>query len=606
MTNEYKENLINYFTGNMPEETGINTPYFIDEKSVENNLDTYLTDNLGSHTIIGQLKGTNSDYSFIYGNYQLSSKGYIIILDSDQNIIKLITKYKSGTDFGTFLALNIDENGNVYGIDNYNSNLRFIMLNNFLISNNNEVVLRQSYYINYSLTDITPNSLRKVIGEATYFMLGKDNDGEGNYVIKLIQLTINVGSENEWNIYTIASSRFEITTMCYDYIVSKINNAYNAEIYFASEVSQGINIYKILFDGTSLTKTQITTGGSTESETMVVVSSDKFYYVSDTLDENFIWTTSITEYDKGTKVVISERTAGETYIDIGYKIAKINNILISYLKKYNTNTYYTTFSLGIFYNGSFAEQQVFEITQNLINVSSLQGINIFNLYKIALQIGDECYIISTILSDLYSGLSFIDKNSLFPYSGILYNENNEVIFARNLYDKTIINNTTESSIEVPNNYLNENIIQKQELMSKNNNILVSNNQPITKNIYEDLFINYFNTINVIDENNSSAPIINQIGAIRINNSVSNLIDYEDAQCTKARINYADNTNQIKNLYWNSIDDTHKQTIISIYVDKPMLSIDFISNDETTIYLTLPLNVEEGKYYVLNQKLRIGE
>jgi hypothetical protein len=42
------------------------------------------------------------------------------------------------------------------------------------------------------------------------------------------------------------------------------------------------------------------------------------------------------------------------------------------------------------------------------------------------------------------------------------------------------------------------------------------------------------------------------------------------------------------------------------VDAPMLSIDFISNDETTIYLNIPLEVEENKTYTISQKIRIGE
>ena len=44
---------------------------------------------------------------------------------------------------------------------------------------------------------------------------------------------------------------------------------------------------------------------------------------------------------------------------------------------------------------------------------------------------------------------------------------------------------------------------------------------------------------------------------------------------------------------------------SRYADKLINSVDLISNDETTVYINIPVETEVGKYYVINQKVRIG-
>jgi hypothetical protein len=133
----------------------------------------------------------------------------------------------------------------------------------------------------------------------------------------------------------------------------------------------------------------------------------------------------------------------------------------------------------------------------------------------------------------------------------------------------------------------------------------SNLQNWTKNIYEVVDLNFLNTISVINEDTGDTYLGS---AVKINNAITDGGDtnYQETPCTKYRINYADNTTAIKPLYWSSIDDLHRQTMISFYVDKPIASIDFLSNDETTIYLNLPIEVEVGKYYSINQKVRIGE
>ena len=127
----------------------------------------------------------------------------------------------------------------------------------------------------------------------------------------------------------------------------------------------------------------------------------------------------------------------------------------------------------------------------------------------------------------------------------------------------------------------------------------------TKNVYEIVDLNFLNTISVIDNDTGTQYMES---AIKVNNAITDggNTNYQNTPCNKYRINYVDSTSTTNDLTWSSIDDLHKQTSISLSVSKEINSIDFISHDESTIYLTIPLNVEVGKNYTISQKIRIGE
>ena len=76
----------------------------------------------------------------------------------------------------------------------------------------------------------------------------------------------------------------------------------------------------------------------------------------------------------------------------------------------------------------------------------------------------------------------------------LYNSNNKIIFARNLYNKVINANTTISTLNIPNTNLNDITIYNQSLIGETNYVLMNNQESITKNIYENLNINFYTTL----------------------------------------------------------------------------------------------------------------
>jgi hypothetical protein len=178
------------------------------------------------------------------------------------------------------------------------------------------------------------------------------------------------------------------------------------------------------------------------------------------------------------------------------------------------------------------------------------------------------------------------------------------MFSRNLYNISKQNNMSMSSVEIPNSYLNDTTITQNDLIGETNVELVNDPTQWTKNIYEVVDVNFLNTIRVIDEDTGTEYLES---AIKLNNSTTDggSTNYQNTPCNKFRINYNDSTSSIHSLEWKSINRFNKTTSITIYVDKAINSIDYLSYDENTIYLHVPLEVEVDKYYTIHQKVRTG-
>ena len=100
-------------------------------------------------------------------------------------------------------------------------------------------------------------------------------------------------------------------------------------------------------------------------------------------------------------------------------------------------------------------------------------------------------------------------------------------------------------------------------------------------------------------NINETPTYNKIGATRLNDSISEEKDYDDSKMTKYRINYSDNTTYVGILGSEKIDTKKYELSLFVNVDKAITSIDFISEDENTIYNTITPTLEIGKAYKLS-------
>ena len=154
--------------------------------------------------------------------------------------------------------------------------------------------------------------------------------------------------------------------------------------------------------------------------------------------------------------------------------------------------------------------------------------------------------------------------------------------------------------------LNNINIKNKNLYSLTNTLLNTNSNIITKNVYETLFLNFVDIINVIDDDtgnvflSTGANITTNINSSNTDNTTMN-----NKKINKLKVNYEDGTNKLGGLSVNKISDTWYQIRSTIYVDKEISSLELISYDETQTYITIDVSdLEVGNYYTLDQILKI--
>ena len=229
MTQDYKDKLLEYLTGNLTIESGENYPNF--SENIET-LDKNIYDNINSNlnnpyelNILGKIYNNIYDEYLIYGYYKETSSsnkdGFIYLVDGDLNEIQIITTFSSGTKLFPITALNQDENNNIYGLsgdDAVSPHVsRVLLFNNIfasgLISGNYEAILRKDYIVpyNYNQSVYRQNRIIKSPEGSIYYMVFRDT---ANYATKIVKFTINVGAENEWIEaslpYSFSTCRFDV------------------------------------------------------------------------------------------------------------------------------------------------------------------------------------------------------------------------------------------------------------------------------------------------------------------------------------------------------------------------------------------------------------
>lgn len=630
MTNDYKERIIKWLTGNYEIEQSSTEPLFQELEETTTTISTYMEECLGY--IQGRDgKGNELDIGFIYGN-DSNNKGVIAIVDDNFNILQVINEYDTGTHFNEFICLNIDiVNGNIYGIDLQGSQHRFILLNNFLlktpVQENYEVKLRNSYFLsftsinNISYVDKKPN-------EAFYIIIGQ---GSNAYTV-VDTYKIEVGSTNELIEYestiAMALKSYEIQWSGDNYTI-KINGVNIEENYAMNYKEANFNgeTFTLIKDFEIAQFSRYTEVLKAYRESDFIIINGEVYLallMSHTGDSNIsiykIDGTNLIEYRQIEQTTVT--AFGQQFL--GGRLFKKNNQAFYFIwinTDYSSTTSDINFTIefGVIidlYGAPYILKETFENKKmyDIFNNTSARTfgiVNNYNLYTYNLISPDANKLIKIkqIFNPLnYNFEDYQDLNSLVPHSVWLYNDN-KIIFARNLYNKTINGNTTVSTVEIPNMMLNDIDIEQQDLLGGTNGTLITNTDTIQKNIYEDLFINFYNTLTMQNQN-TQEYITNLNGSTRINSSISQIMDYDNAKIGKLRINYSDDTNLVKTINpATRISQFVYQFSFNVYVPtgKNVISIELISEDENTTYQTITgLNLTPGKSYKITQNVEIGE
>lgn len=625
MTEDYKDKLLKYITGNITEETGNNIPSFDNsetlDKNIAENINTILTNEENATTVSALGKIYNEIYEsyLIYGYYYDTSEnyyGFIYLVDNDLNEIQMITQFDSGTKLFPITALNQDENNNMYGLT-FNIGVgtmvsKVLLFNNIFssgeASGTYKAVLRNDYIVpyNYNQAPYRQNRILKSPDGATYYIIMSESNKE-----KIIRFTINVGSTNEWIVATIPYGFYAR----YDAILDK-SSGNEVLKFYGIDTSSPASYYEYTINGDTATQNKaITLPYQAQFLSQVYVKDiNNIYafisYTHDTAGYAGIYKVNGNTLDEiykfnlgygGTSYKICSGTLFEINGGLFFFINKkegtsTSQLYLGFIKPDNT---YIIEDIGtyegadLFYGFYLYVDFYYRNNYNLVNIYVPYYSTTNTTKKFVLDYN----------SINYNGIAYESTNSLSPNKARLYDDNNKMIFARNLYNKTINANTTISTVSIPNTILNNVSIKKQNLIGNTNYVLVQDTENITKNIYELLNVNFYNTIRMVNENDPNNIIFTQIGSNRLNLSSSNLLDYNNAKATKIRINYADNTTKIMSVIFNPLKN-YFYTKFSLQVNKAINSIEFISNDENTVYNTISPQLIVGKVYVIRQCITI--
>jgi hypothetical protein len=131
---------------------------------------------------------------------------------------------------------------------------------------------------------------------------------------------------------------------------------------------------------------------------------------------------------------------------------------------------------------------------------------------------------------------------------------------------------------------------------------------ISKNIYEALYINFINTINVSDEDTNTDY---KTTAVNITTNTNNILNkfgdstMNNKKIANLKVNWQDGTSSSFGVDIIKNGDTDYTITDTIYVHQLIDTIDINSSDNTQTYITLDAsNLEVGNYYTLTQGLRI--
>lgn len=622
MTQDYKEKLLKYLTGNLDEQTGENIPIITTQtetlaNNIVQNIDDYLTahENASDTVVLGKIYNEVYSNYLIYGYYMNTSNnyyGFIYITDEELNEIQMITEFDSGTKLFPITALNQDENNNLYGLTSdinvTPQTSKVLLFNNIfasgLLDGNYKAILRNDYTIPYQYAQFyyRQNKIIKSPASATYYIVLNDTD---NNLTKIIKFVINVGSSNDWDEYSLTSE-----FMSQFYMTTDLSSGDEVLLFYGVDTSSPGVYYEYSISGDTVTtvKTISLSASAPLFVTQVFVkNSDNIYIYTKQGNYGYIY-----KVDGNNLTTIYQTGESTNYIYVF--LFEINGGLFFY-ERFLSDGSSTIYVGNIKEDNSYIVEQITTYTGSP-SIPLIYGYadfyykssyNLINFYIPVYSTTNSTIKITFDYNSLnYNGNPYENINSLLPIKGRLYDSNNKMIFARNLYNKTINANTTVSTINVPNTLLNNKTIATQNLIGDTNYTLITNSENITKNIYENVNFNFYSTLRMTNENDPQNPIFTQMGSNRINASVSRDLDYEEAQARKFKINYADGTNLIQLIGNSQITETNNvyTYTIAIYVPKAITNIQIISNDEKTIYQTIEGTFEIGKYYQITQDVTI--
>lgn len=657
MTDEFKQTLFDYLIGKLPNERGTTEEIFKEINEISRDEWVDFLPNGGTWSamriegLIAPSENTNN-LTVIYGGYRVdnNSNGFIILLDNNFVPIKKFEAFNTGTNLRYIQKMEISEDGTFYAIDDnvytydnsensYNSQKRFIMLNNFTqfstTLNDYTLSLQRSYILPSNCLNFYCKYMAKNPNSSHYFLAGSSSsnyDGSWNFdATKYIDLKINVGSENEWVTQTTSASvegvrefggayaifneddnvsfRIINTSPGVDVRINCLSKDFNENIWTNSRIAYFDIAYYNIF--------------SSINKQVCFLNINNVYFVCSNLqystnvsgDWNKNKIIGVHHYDFTTKQLstIHQEDFGlitSSALKRGINLTTLNNDLyILYITDDdmdNIADYYLFRYKGNWSPKLIAQDKPFWWTYADIFIKINFNLLQMFVYQSTLSSSywNQILIKENYNSSNYNGEPYVNTNALIPNNAEIYS-NERLVFARNLYNKTINNNTTVSTVEIPNTYLNGIDLTSKNLLSETNLTMIADTNVTQKNIYETMFLNFINVLQVANRNNAT-QVLNQEASSYLNNAINTDDSYDNAKLyNKVIINYQDGSNKEVSYDKEKLTETSTTIAFGLYTDKLVNNVEIVSNDKSMIYQTIDLSsLELNKNYSIKQKLEV--
>ena len=646
MTDEFKQTLFDYLIGKLPNEKGTTEEIFKEINEISRDeWAEFIPVSWNNFRYEGLIEVTDSELLVLYGGYKTTDdevRGIITILNNSFIPIKTFYQYDSGTYLRYIQCMIQEEDGTFSLIDcldfptdeNWSfttSQKRFIMLNNFTQKINNDymLTLQRSYIMPSDYFNFYCKKMYKDVNSSHYVMVGtylKDQNSPDYDGIRIIGLKVNVSSENEWNKYDDDGSGWFLG----DAYVEFDNDNFFCEVLLTRNLfsNRNISLWTKEFAQSAFSLKTIGTvdyyaviDSIQYNNQSVFLSKNEVYFVlnnqwwgtSERLESKYIGlyyynnTTSefktmyehyLGDYDFcDLEAIYIAENNNNLYIEFNNNIDNTNNLADYYFQRLENQEWNPI---------KVSEQQYFRSQRRALYVNN--NYNLLNWFSYMSNPQAQFWKIYNIKenynSSNYNGEPYTNTNALIPNSTEIYSNEN-LVFARNLYNKTINNNTTVSTVEIPNTYLNGIDLTSKNLLSETNLTMIADTNVTQKNIYETMFLNFINVLQVADRNNAT-QVLNQEASTYLNNAINTDDSYDNAKLyNKVIINYQDGSN--KEVSYDKENTTKTSTVIAfgLYIDKLINNAEIVSNDKTITYQTIDLSsLELNKYYAIRQKMEV--
>ena len=645
MTDEFKQTLFDYLIGKLPNEKGTTEEIFkeINEIARSEWVD-FIPSGWNNFRYEGLIEVADSELLVLYGGYKVYQtdevRGIITILNNNFIPIKTFYRYDSGTYLRYIQCMMQEEDGTFSLVDCPDfppdedwsfttSQKRFVMLNNFTQQINNDYILtlQKSYIMPY--TNLYCKKMFKDYSSSHYVMAcsylrdqtGPDFDG-----VTIVELKVNTDSENEWNKYDDDGTGW---IMGDSYVEFNDDNFF-CEILLGNTVntSRDLYIWSKDFASTSFALKSIATfdfipyiDSVFYNNQSVFLNKNEFYFVQNnqqwgnagvsrpkyiglyyyniqTEEFKTIYEHYLGDYDFcDLEAIYIAENNNNLYIEFNNNIDNTNNLADYYFQRLENQEWNPI---------KVSEQQYFRSQRRALYVNN--NYNLLNWFSYMSNPQPQYWKIYNIKenynSSNYNGEPYTNTNALIPNSTEIYSNEN-LVFARNLYNKTINNNTTVSTVEIPNTYLNGIDLTSKNLLSETNLTMIADTNVTQKNIYETMFLNFINVLQVADRNNAN-QVLNQEASTYLNNAINTDDSYDNAKLyNKVIINYEDGSSKESSYSLENTTETSTVIAFGLYIDKLINNVEIVSNDKTITYQSIDLSsLELNKYYAIRQKMEV--